>query len=160
MPAGRDLYSCRVHTDTLETASWEILAGFIDVLAALKRRASEREDPATVFLLRHLRESAPLRVSDLAECSRLDVSTVSRHVKSLEVAGHVTRVEDPADRRASRLVITEQGQALYDAAMAARSAALDRALCTWSERERRALARLVTKLADSLSDPATYSERS
>jgi len=139
-----------VHTDSLATESREILAGLIDILGGLKRRAGEREDPATVFLLRHLREPPARRITELAECSRLDISTVSRHVKSLEEAGHIIRIEDPDDRRVSRLLITEQGRALYDAAMAARSAALDRGLSTWSEQERRTLARLITKLAGSL----------
>lgn len=135
-----------------------MLSCLIDILSALKRRAGEREDPATVFLLRHLRESPPRRISELADCSRLDVSTVSRHVKALEESGHVMRIEDPDDRRASLLRITEEGQARYDAAMAARSAALDRGLATWSERERQTLARLLAKLANELS--ASHQARS
>ncbi len=136
------------------TEGQEILSGLIDIITALKRRAGEREDPATVFLLRHLRASAPRRVSDLAECSRLDVSTVSRHVKSLEEAGYVTRIEDPDDRRASLLKITKQGQSLYDAAMGARSAALDRGLADWSDKDRHTLAVLVTRAARSLNPSA------
>ncbi len=128
-----------------------ILAGLVDILAGLKRRAGDREDPATVFLLRHLTESPPRRVTELAECSRLDVSTVSRHMKSLEEAGHVVRIEDPHDGRASRLSITEQGQALYDTAMAARSAALDRGLVGWTDEDRRALVELITRLATNLN---------
>ncbi len=136
------------------TGSQEILSGLIDIITALKRRAGEREDAATVFLLRHLRTSLPRRVSDLAECSRLDVSTVSRHVQSLEKAGYVTRIEDPDDRRASLLKITKQGQSLYDAAMRARSAALDRGLADWTDKDRHTLAVLITRAAASLS-PAT-----
>lgn len=147
-------YSCRVHADNGSADTQEILAGLIDILTALKRRAGEREDPATVFLLRHLRDSPPRRISELADCSRLDVSTVSRHVKSLEEAGHVDRIEDPEDRRASRVLITQQGEALYDAAMAARSAALDRVLSGWSDRDRRALTRLVARLAGDVAAPA------
>lgn len=143
-----------MQASTLETESQEILSGLIDIITALKRRAGERENPATVFLLRHLRASAPRRVSDLAECSRLDVSTVSRHVKSLEEAGYITRIEDPDDRRACLLKITKQGQSLYDAAMRARSAALDRGLADWTDTDRHALAVLVTRAARSLNPSA------
>lgn len=143
-----------MHARNLGEESQQILAGLIDILGALKRRAGEREDPATVFLLRHLTESPPRRVSELAECSRLDASTVSRHMKSLEEAGHVVRLEDPDDRRATRLSITDQGQALYDEAMAARSAALDRGLSDWTEEDRHTLARLLTRAARNLDTPA------
>lgn len=131
----------------------QVLDAFIDILGALKQRAHERENPATVFLLRHLRESEPLRVSDLADRSRLDVSTVSRHVKALEEAGHLVRVEDPADKRACRLQTTPQGDALYDAAMAARCAVLESVLADWPTEDRATLARLMDRLAQDMYHP-------
>jgi len=131
----------------------QLLAGIIDILSVLKQRSHVRENPATVFLLRHLRASDPLRVSDLAECSRLDISTVSRHVKALEESGHLMRIEDPEDKRACLLRITEQGCDLYDAAMAARGAVLDRAIADWSGDDRRDLAVLVGRLARDLHEP-------
>lgn len=126
-----------------------VLDALLDILGALKRR--EREDPATVFLLRHLREDRPRRVSELAEASRLDVSTVSRHVKSLEEAGLLLRVEDPEDRRAWLLRITPDGASLYDRAMAARGRALEDALERWPDGERRRLAQLMQRLAVDLA---------
>lgn len=129
----------------------------MDILGALKRHAVERENPATVFLLRHLRDSGPRRVSELAECSRLDVSTVSRHVKSLEEAGLLVRVEDPDDKRAWLLRITPDGSQLYDEAMAARCAVLERALDDWSEPDRQLLASLMDRLAEDLTPHRTRS---
>lgn len=135
------------------TEGRQILEAILEVLGSLKRHALERENPATVFLLRHLRESDLRRVSELADCSRLDVSTVSRHVKALEEAGHLVRVEDPEDKRACLLRITPQGEQLYDAAMAARSTVLERALADWATEDRRALARLMDRLARDLHQP-------
>lgn len=135
------------------TEGRQVLEAVVDILGALKRRALERENPATVFLLRHLRDSEPRRVSDLADCSRLDVSTVSRHVKALEEAGHLVRVEDPDDRRACLLRITPNGARLYDEAMAARCAVLERALDDWAADDRRTLARLMDRLAQNLQHP-------
>lgn len=136
----------------------QVLNGIIDILSALKQRSHVRENPATVFLLRHLREAEPLRVSDLAELSRLDISTVSRHVKALEESGHLLRIEDPEDKRACLLEITEQGSQLYDAAMTARGAVLDRAIADWSEEDRTTLAVLVGRLARNVHD--THETRS
>lgn len=131
----------------------QVLDAFIDILGALKRRSHERENPATVFLLRHLRRSESMRVSDLADCSRLDVSTVSRHVKALEEAGHLVRVEDPDDKRAWLLRITEQGSALYDEAMNARCAVLETVLADWPHDDRATLARLMDRLAQDMHHP-------
>lgn len=132
----------------------EVLAAVIDVLHALKARTGERENPATVFLLRHLRGTTQMRISDLAEASRLDVSTVSRHVKALEEAGHVARVEDPVDRRASLVRLTDDGAELYDRAMSVRAAALAAAIGDWPDADRSTLLDLVRRLAASLTHPA------
>jgi len=133
------------------TEGRQVLEAVVDILSGLKRHAMERENPATVFLLRHLRDSEPRRVSELAECSRLDISTVSRHVKSLEEAGHLVRIEDPDDKRACLLRITQGGAQLYDAAMTARCAVLERALGEWSAADRRLLAGLMDRLAEDLT---------
>lgn len=128
----------------------QLLEAVFDLIGALKHRAGEREDPATVFLLRHIRASTPLRVSDLACTSRLDVSTVSRHVKQLDDAGLLTRTEDPDDRRVSRLHITDQGRALLEEAMGARAEALAEGMAGWSARDRATLTTLLTRLARSV----------
>lgn len=150
-------YGCRVQAYKSVTEGRRVLEAVVDILGALKRRAHERENPATVFLLRHLRESGPRRVSDLAESSRLDVSTVSRHVKALEEAGHLVRVEDPDDKRACLLNITPGGARLYDAAMAARCDVLERALSDWSAADRELLAGLMDRLAEELAPHETRS---
>lgn len=129
-----------------------ILAALTQILGAFKRQAGE-QNPATVFLLRHLRESSGVRISELAEASRLDASTVSRHVKALEESSYVSRVEDPEDGRACLVQITGRGRDLYDAAMAARLGALDRALSDWPERDRSQLSGLMDRLAKDLTHP-------
>lgn len=129
----------------------ELIEAIFDLVGALKRRAGDRDDPATVFLLRHVRASTPLRISDLAAFSRLDVSTVSRHVKQLDDAGLLRRTEDPDDRRVSRLQITDRGQALLEEAMGARAARLDHDIADWSDDDRATLFALLSRLARSVN---------
>lgn len=134
----------------------ELLEAVLDLVGALKHRASDREDPATVFLLRHFRAATPLRVSDLACSSRLDVSTVSRHVKQLDDAGLLTRIEDPHDRRVSRLQITDGGRTLLEAAMDARAAALADGMADWPQADRDALSSLLTRLARAVNSTTLH----
>ncbi|MBA3524346.1 MAG: winged helix-turn-helix transcriptional regulator [Geodermatophilaceae bacterium] len=143
-----------MQADSSSPQEAQILAAIIDVLHALKARTGERENPATVFLLRHLRGTTPMRISDLAEASRLDISTVSRHVKALTEAGHVARVEDPVDRRACLVGITDAGVDLYDRAMSVRAEALSAAVADWPGADRTHLLDLVRRLATSLTHPA------
>ena len=96
------------------------------------------------------REHATLRLSDLAGHLCLDVSTVSRHARTLEDRGYVARADDPADGRAVQLTLTESGRAVLEAAFRNRQAWLDRSLADWSAAERDDLARTLAKLADAL----------
>ena len=107
-------------------------------------------DPSTAFVLHHVAESAPVRVSELARCIRLDSSTVSRHVRHLEELGYLARSGDPDDRRASRLRLTDQGRARLDQAMQAKAALVDRAIADWPQEDRERLTALTTRLVESL----------
>jgi DNA-binding MarR family transcriptional regulator len=103
-----------------------------------------------VFVLHNVQGKEPLRVSELARCMALDASTVSRHVMHLVHRGYLTRTGDPADRRAARLTLTDQGQAVMDEAMRARVAILDQALAGWTEADLDTLTTLMTRLAAAL----------
>jgi len=107
-------------------------------------------DPASVFVLHHVLEKAPLRVSDLARLIRLDCSTVSRHVRHLEELGYLARAVDPDDRRATPLRLTDQGRATLDEGMRAKAAIIDRATADWSEEDRDRLTALMTRLVASV----------
>jgi DNA-binding MarR family transcriptional regulator len=107
-------------------------------------------DPSSVFVLHHVAEKAPLRLSELARCTRLDSSTISRQVKNLEDLGYLERSGDPQDRRASRLRLTDQGRAVLDEAMRARAALVDSATAAWSVQDRDQLTTLMTRLTESI----------
>jgi DNA-binding MarR family transcriptional regulator len=111
-------------------------------------------EPSAVFVLHHVQEQEPLRLSELARCIRLDSSTVSRQVKSLEDLGYLARSGDPDDRRASRLRLTGQGRTVLDEAMRARAALVDRATADWPAKDREQLITLMTRLVASLDRTA------
>ena len=125
------------------------------LLRVLQRvRQSEHDDPvdrSAVVLLARLQEHGAVRLSDLARLLFLDISTVSRHARTLEERGFVARAEDPDDGRAVRLRLTASGERVLEKAFANRQAWLDRCLVDWSDEDRRRLAADLDRLADALS---------
>ena len=110
-------------------------------------------DSASVFVLHNVQGREPLRVSELARCTALDASTVSRHVMHLVHRGYLVRTGDPDDRRACRLRLTDRGHALLEEAMAARAAVVDHAIAHWPAADRETLTTLMTRLAADLDRP-------
>jgi DNA-binding MarR family transcriptional regulator len=107
-------------------------------------------DKSVVALLSQLMQSGPIRATDLADRVGLDLSTISRHLRSLEGDGHVARKPDPDDGRATLLAITRSGQRVVRQAREQRTAMLAEALDDWSDADRTELIRLTRRLADSL----------
>ncbi len=146
-------------SDTGAGTGRELLVALQTIARRLKGRTADgRLDPAAGFLLYHVVANPPLRVSDLAECVGLDASTVSRHVKHLEDAGHLARTGDPDDRRASRLRVTERGRAFLEEAMEARAALIAQAIADWPDEDRGTLTTLMTRLAEAIDRLAAETE--
>ena len=117
----------------------------------LKAVTARTPDEAwAVLLLHRVKEHGPCRVSELAGHVGLDTSTVSRHTARLVKNGHVTRTDDPDDRRAARLVVTAKGRRLLTAATLARNEVIHGAVADWTEDELRIFCTLIERLADAL----------
>jgi DNA-binding MarR family transcriptional regulator len=124
----------------------------LDVVQQAKRLhgpVSTLDRGATVLLAR-LANAGDVRGSDLAHDVCLDASTVSRHLRTLEEAGYVSRRPDPADARASLISATPSGRELLAGALAERVATFRRATAPWPAKDRTTLARLIHRLADDL----------
>lgn len=65
-------------------------------------------------VLVHLAVMGTQSASDVSSSALVDRAEVSRAVHSLEQSGHLIRTDNPRNRRSSLLVLTEQGQAIYD----------------------------------------------
>jgi DNA-binding MarR family transcriptional regulator len=121
---------------------------------ARRFQSADPIDTASIRLLYGLRHAGPLRPSVLATLNMLDLSTVSRHCQALERAGFIERSPDPADGRASRVALTEAGDAALESVLANRVAALADVLHRWDPEDRRRLTELLRRLADDLSADA------
>ena len=98
-------------------------------------------------------EDASLRVGELAHALRLTVGGTSKIVDRLDAAGLLRREADVTDRRASRVVLTDEGwqrletaQATYDAEMAT---VLDAALSLEEQRTMHHLVRRLLTVTDA-----------
>jgi DNA-binding MarR family transcriptional regulator len=118
---------------------------------------NERVDKAGLAVLHETRRLGTFRPSDLAAEMRLDLSTISRHLRSLEQQGMVQRTADPDDARAQRITITAHGGDVLNRVLEHRAATIRDAIVHWPEGDRSALRQLLCRLADDLRDiPAPY----
>jgi DNA-binding MarR family transcriptional regulator len=101
-------------------------------------------------VLFRLKEGGPTRLSDLAQRLGLDLSTTSRHVHHLEVAGLVQRAVVEEDRRAALLSLTDEGRDLVERVREAKRAVITEMLAGWTAGEREELGRVLTRLADEI----------
>ena len=117
---------------TVCTKGDDELAGalYAVVLRLSRLPVDEPVDKAGLAVLHETRRLGMVRPSDLAAQMRLDLSTISRHLRSPEQQGMVARTADPDD---------------------ARAATVRDAIAHWPEDDRGALRQLLCRLADDLS---------
>jgi DNA-binding MarR family transcriptional regulator len=140
-----------------------LVAALLDLLSflnspqrdeALLQEAGVELDRALFPLLVRLGTQGPLGVAELADRAGRDHTTVSRQLAKLESLGLVERPESDADRRRRAAHVTSAGKKIVQAITKARRRVLSKALAKWSEKDRRALADLSRRFADSLIDVA------
>jgi DNA-binding MarR family transcriptional regulator len=110
----------------------------------------DRAGAAVLYKL--LGDTDSLRLCDLAERLGIDSPAVTRKVQQLEHLGLVARSADPADGRASRLVLTDEGRRTIESLLGARRAWLDGLLAGWPAPDRREFARLLHRFATTIED--------
>jgi|ERR1022692_879560 DNA-binding MarR family transcriptional regulator len=91
-----------------------------------------------------------LRLTDLAEQLRIDAPAVTRKAQQLERSGLVSRTQDEADRRASRLQLTAQGRRTINRFLAARRAWLTTLVADWPDAEQIEFARLLRQFTGNI----------
>ena len=107
-------------------------------------------DPGSSRILASVVRLGPVRPSTVAQ---------ENHIDALVRRGLVAKSADPDDARAALVEATADGHDVLQVLLANRSAAIGSALAGWSGRDRRALARLLVRLADDLDDLITTKER-
>ena len=167
--ARNQMYACPMQSSTPllaepipapETAEDALMS----LMMALGRRLRQKQpgdavDFSAFPILKLLSHQGPMRVSALAQVIGLDASTVSRHVKQLEDRGLLERTEDPDDRRASQVTVSEQGASCLTAGFAARRGVVSHALEELSAEERETLRGLVARVTESLLHQAVQHDQ-
>jgi DNA-binding MarR family transcriptional regulator len=128
---------------------------------ALRRAEPSELGPGSVAALATVRREGPIRPGDLALREGVTPSTMTRIVALLESHGYLARENDPADRRAYLVRITETGEAFLSRLAGVRSRALQAQLDRLTPEERAAidaalpvLEALATQLSADGSPPA------
>lgn len=104
--------------------------------------------PAQSRALRVIASSEPVRPSVLATSLRITPRSATEVADALEGHGWIARSADPTDRRATTLALTDAGSLLLRRIEDVRGQAAERVLDVLSERDRRTLDRILTKLGE------------
>ena len=123
---------------------------FTRLVTAWKHSAKHEAGAADRVLLARLVIGGERRATDLAADAFLDLSTVSRQVRSLVERGLVERRPDPEDRRGSMLTATGAGRDAFEQYRRQRDSELAALLEPWSGEDRYQLIRLMARLNDDL----------
>lgn len=109
-------------TFDLERALAEVVRLLADraTIGDIARRSGYDLPPASWSLLEYLDSRGALRVTDIAACHGVDVSSVTPRLKRLETAGLVEREREPADARAFLISITDAGNSALESVHEAR----------------------------------------
>ncbi|GAA2218380.1 MarR family transcriptional regulator [Streptomyces nogalater] len=122
-----------------------------------KRHLEERDlgvTPAQSRLLRTLAHyPSPPRMADLAERLEVVPRAVTTLVDGLEANGKVRRAPDPANRRVTRIELTDDGRATLLELRGARRSAAEEILAPLTEKERQVLGVLLDTLIDGDAAP-------
>ncbi|MBA4013940.1 MAG: transcriptional regulator [Phenylobacterium sp.] len=91
-------------------------APLLRVARRLRQEAQRAGSSALdALILGHIRRHPGVGVSELAQAEQISRPSMSSHIKRLETAGWILRVDDAQDGRRSGLRITPQGEAQLDA---------------------------------------------
>jgi DNA-binding MarR family transcriptional regulator len=104
--------------------------------------------PAQLRALRVLSRHGPLRLSGLSDHLHIAARSTTEVVDALESRGLVRRQNDPGDRRATLVRLTEHGESVLGAIRAARGSETERFFSRLSHTDQAHLARILRKLRD------------
>lgn len=126
----------------------------------LAQRCGYDLPPASWALLEHLDAYGGLRVSDIAACHGVDISSITPRLKRLESAGLVERGRVPTDARAFLITITPEGARALESVHTARRELLAHALEGTDPTDLVRAAHVLERIATGLSpQPLTQARR-
>jgi DNA-binding MarR family transcriptional regulator len=136
--------------ETIETELALLLRRAEATRRATTGQAHRALDRAAYVILRHLGDSGPVNIGQLADALRVDASTATRQVAAMEREGLLRRDRDPQDGRGSVVSVTPAGARRMRSVREARRELYERILIDWSDDDRSALATLLHRLNQSM----------
>jgi len=118
------------------------------------RRSGYDLPPASWSLLEHLDARGALRVSDIAACHGVDISSITPRLKRLETAGLVARERLVSDARAFLIRITAEGAQALESVHAARRDILEQVVDDLDVAQLEATAQVLAHIARDLATVA------
>jgi DNA-binding MarR family transcriptional regulator len=109
------------------------------VIRALRRHGDSSLTPSQVSALSTLEELGAMRISTIATYESLGAPAATRVVASLEELGLVMRTNDPNDKRASLIALTEVGRSTLGELWRERTLDINAMLERLSPKERAAI---------------------
>jgi DNA-binding MarR family transcriptional regulator len=107
------------------------------VYRALRIHAEKNITPSQASALARIEQVEPVRLGVLAQLEGISPASMSKIVESLEAQGLLERITDPLDGRVSKVQISPSGRTLMQEFRAATNRAMEMALASLSEGERR-----------------------
>ena len=106
----------------------------------------------TMSLVCRLTEEKPngVTLKELAEAMKLAPATVSELVESLVKKNFLQRVQNPEDRRAVQITLTDHGQTMLDQCIKCVDSLCEKLLADLSATERNAMLATLTKITNKL----------
>jgi MarR family transcriptional regulator, transcriptional regulator for hemolysin len=133
--------------------------GFVlhDIARLMRKRYEQRARPlgltrAQWQVLAHLQRHEGINQSGLADLLEVEPITLARLVDRMEQAGLVQRRDDPADRRAHRLYLTERAAPLLEQSRVIGDAVRADAFAGIADDEREYLLNLLLRVRGNLSE--------
>jgi len=123
---------------------WQVSHHSFHILDEVLAPIALRARPFAFMLL--LRQHGSVSQQELASIAGVDPSTVVTIMDAMERAGLAERRRNPEDRRAYRLFLTPRGETMLARAEQHLTQYEERLLEPLSERERKSLVRLLTKV--------------
>jgi len=115
------------------------------------------DKPAQIMMMARLHHAAiakknGLRVSELAASFGITASGVTQMVTALEEHGYVARIMDPDDRRAVRVLLTENGESVIKSAMVSINTVFQGLIDHLGEERSREFLSLLTDVSEYFDD--------
>ena len=160
MSGRRTIRADRIPAEPLASAAY----GVVDPLSVIVRwsrlrfyeRIAEvadlRIDRSAIAILDMLARHGAMRTSELAERLGLDRSTISRQVSAATTMGYVAKTSDSSDARAALVSLTDEGKRVRQRLAHAWHSIAMELVSDWNYEDQRETARLLTKLAERMSD--------